>query len=106
VTRGRSIVLGALGVMFVLITVRSVTTKPGLPSPSLYVGSLVLFSLWYLLAGVSPGLGGTLAIGTDVSALLAPYIAGGSGTSPLTQLAGLVQGISGGNTNTQGAPAA
>jgi hypothetical protein len=95
---GQRVVLGAAAAMVVLISVRSIATQAGMPAPNRYFGGLVLFSLWYVLAAFSPGLGGTFAAGTVVSGLLAPYAPGGTGNSPLSQLAQLVSSISGGNT--------
>lgn len=97
---GQRAVLGSLAVMVALITIRNVATRPGLPSPRAYLPTGAIFSIWYLLALGSPGLGGTLAVGTVITALLAPYLPGGSGNSPLAQLGNL---ISGGNAVPAGA---
>ncbi len=94
---GQRVVLGALGAMVVLATIRQVSTKPGLPPPGIYIGAGVWFSALFLLGSFASGAAGAVAVGTVFSALLAPYVAGGSGNSPLTQLAGLISSISGGN---------
>jgi hypothetical protein len=81
------IVLGAWVAMIGLATVRAVTDPlhKGLPLPSVFLGSAVLFTLFYGAAAFLPPLAATLAVGVDVGALVRPYISGGP--APLDTLA-------------------
>jgi hypothetical protein len=100
------LVLGSWLAMIVLATVRQVASStPGLPSPAVYVGSGVLFSLFYLGAKVTPQsrLFGVLAVGAVVTALVKPYLhRDASGQSvpilnsgPLFQVSNLLDQMSG-----------
>lgn len=92
------VVLGAWLAMIGLATVRAVAgPQKGLPSPSVYLGSGVLFTGLYGAAGVLGMLPAVIAVGVDVGALLAPYLKG-STTGPLNQLAGLLDGLAGAQT--------
>jgi hypothetical protein len=91
------IVLGAWIGMIGLATVRQLTdpNHKGLPAPSIYLASGVLFTMLFGVAGFLPPLAAALAVGIDVGALLRPFLPGGSGNSPLAQLAGFLDGLSG-----------
>jgi hypothetical protein len=112
VNRGQRVVLGAWLAMVVLATVRHVSdpSQGGLPPPSAYVGSGVLYTMFFGAAGFAPSLFGTLAVGTIVAAVLKPYadsrgIIPNSG--PIFQVASLLDQASGKApakpTSTQGA---
>ena len=107
---GQRVVLGAWLAMIVLATVRHVSNPSagGLPPPSSFVASGVLYTMFFGAAGFTPGLFGTLAVGTIVAAVLKPYVdAKGAipNSGPIFQLAGLLDSISGaaGPTTTKGA---
>lgn len=91
----RRVVLGAWLGYVGLVTIRQLVDpqQRGLPPPRLYLASGVLFSMWYLAAGPAPTLAATLAVGTDIAALLLPYVAG-NGTGPLDKLATFVSATS------------
>lgn len=93
---GQRVVLGSMAAIVVLATARQLATKPGLPPPGIYVGAGLWASIWFMVGSFAPGFAGVVMVGTVFAALLAPYAQGGSGTSPLTQLAGLVGQVSGG----------
>lgn len=106
---GQRVVLGAWLAMIVLATVRHVSDPnvKGLPPPSFFLGSGVLYTMFYGGAAFAPGLFGTLAVGTIVAAVAKPYIDAKGAipkSGPIFQLAGLLDGISGTMTpTTQGA---
>lgn len=88
-------VLGAWLTMIALTTVRSLNQTKGLPQPSQFLGSGVLFTIYFGAAAFLGPLAAVLAVGTDVAALMLPYVKGG-GTGPLDQLAAALDKISGG----------
>jgi len=98
---GQRLVLGAWLSMIVLATVRHVSDPSsggGLPPPSGYVASGVLFTMFYGAAGFAPSLFGTLAIGVVIAAIVKPYadsrgIVPNSG--PIFQVARLLDSIAG-----------
>jgi hypothetical protein len=94
----RKVVLGAWLAMIGLATIRRVTNPntPGLPSPSVYLASGVVFSMLYGLSAVVPGLAAALAVGTDVGALMAPYLTGKIQAAPITTLNAWLSQLSGG----------
>jgi hypothetical protein len=112
VNGGQRVVLGAWLAMIVLATVRHVSdpSQGGLPPPSSFVASGVLYTMFFGAAGFAPGLFGTLAVGTIVAAVLKPYVdAKGAipNSGPIFQLSNLLGQISGQVTptspSTQGA---
>lgn len=115
--RGQQVVLGAWLAMIVLATVRHVSdpSQGGLPPPSSFVGSGVLYTFFFGAAGIAPGLFGTIAVGSVIAAVLKPYVdAKGAipSSGPIFQLSNLLGQISGApaatttpSTTTQGASA-
>jgi hypothetical protein len=112
VNGGQRVVLGAWLAMVVLATVRHVSdpSQGGLPPPSAYVGSGVLYTMFFGAAGFAPALFGTLAVGTIVAAIFKPYadargIIPNSG--PIFQISSLLDQVTGtppaSTTSTQGA---
>jgi hypothetical protein len=106
---GQPLVLGSWFAIILLATVRQVTSPtPGLPSPSVYVGSSVLFTMFY--AGASfPGLAplfGVLSVGVVLAALMKPYINSTGATiansGPIYQLSTLLDSMSGTTKTTGG----
>jgi hypothetical protein len=96
------IVLGAWLAMIGLATVKAVAgPQKGLPAPSVYLGSGVLFTALYGAAAFLGPLAAVTAVAVDVGALLAPYL--GQQTGPLNQLAGFLDGLSGGKPAGPGA---
>lgn len=98
--QGQRVVLGAWLAMIVLATVRHVSnpSQGGLPPPSSYLGSGILYSMFFGAAGFAPGLFGTLAVGTIVAAVLKPYVdAKGAipSSGPIFQLSSLLDQVSG-----------
>lgn len=91
------IVLAAWLAIIGLATVRSLGQGKGLPQPSVYLGSGVFFTL-LLGAAATPvgGLAAITAVGTDIAALVLPYVRG-SATGPLDQLATQLDKIAGGS---------
>lgn len=75
--------------------------KSGWPPPSLYFASGVLFSLYWLAAGWerTAKFFVVLAVGTDIAAILLPYINNqgsfGPGDTPIDRLTQLLAGIAG-----------
>ena len=94
------VVLGAWLVMVGLSVARSLGRSAGLPQPSVFLGSAVLFTVYFGAASFLGPLPAALAVGTDVAALMLPYIRGGT-TGPLDSIAAGLDKISGGS----GAPA-
>lgn len=89
------IVLGAWLAMIGLATVRAVAgPQKGLPAPSVYLGSAVLFTLLYGASSFVGPLAAVTAVGVDVGALLAPYLKG-STTGPVNTLASFLDGLAG-----------
>lgn len=89
------IVLGAWLAMIGLATVRAVAgPQKGLPAPSVYLGSGILFTALYGASSFLGPLAAAIAVGVDVGALLAPYLKG-SQVGPLNQLASFLDGIAG-----------
>lgn len=111
--QGQRVVLGAWLAMIVLATVRHVSnpSQGGLPSPSSFIASGVLYTMFFGAAGFAPGLFGTLAVGTIVAAVLKPYIDSKGAipnSGPIFQLANLLDSVGGAvggpaTTSTQGA---
>jgi hypothetical protein len=102
---GQRVVLGAWLAMIVLATVRHVSDPnvKGLPPPSFFLGSGVLYTMFYGGAAFAPSLFGTLAVGTIVAAVAKPYIDARGAipkSGPIFQLATLLDGISGTMTPT------
>jgi hypothetical protein len=90
VNTGQRLVLGAWIAFVGLVTIRRLASPgaKGFPEPSLYLGSGILFTLFYVLGAAAPPLAGALAIGVDVSMLLRPYLPGQDASgSPATLLA-------------------
>lgn len=99
------VILGAWLAMVGLATVRALGQGKGLPQPSVFLASGVLFTLYFGAASI-PQLGNLVAVfavGTDVAAVALPYFKGGK-SGPLDSLAGGLQKISGG-TPASAAPA-
>lgn len=96
---GQRVVLGAWLGMIALATLRSVSSPAGgLPQPSSFVGSGVLFTMFYAGAGFAPSLFGVLAAGVVVAAVFRPYLDANGAipqSGPIFQLSNLVAGISG-----------
>lgn len=89
------VVLGAWLAMVGLTTARAVIgPSKGLPAPSLYLASGILFTLLYGASSFVGPLAAALAVSVDVGALLAPYLRGQPGL--LDQAATWLDGISGG----------
>lgn len=63
-----------------------------LPEPNAYLGSAVLFTLYWLLSLGLPTLAVVLAVGTDVGLIVQPYLQGKPGL--LDQLSGWLQKVS------------
>lgn len=112
---GQRVVLGAWLAMIVLAVVRRVSDPSqggGLPPPNSFIGSGVLYTMFYGGAGFAPSLFGTLAVGTIVAAALKPY-ADARGvipqSGPIYSLGKLIDQASGNlnpqTTTTQGASA-
>jgi hypothetical protein len=98
------VVLGAWLTMIGLATVRSIAGgSKGLPSPSLYLGSGVLFTALYGAAGLVGPLAAVLAVGIDVAALATPYMHGKPGL--FETAATWLDGISGGPSAQPAKPA-
>lgn len=97
------VVFGAWLAMVALSAVRSFGRGGGLPQPSVFLGSGVLFSVYLGAASFLGPLPAALAVGTDVAALMLPYIRGGT-TGPLDQLAGMLDQISGGTKTAPASP--
>lgn len=100
IPRGQPLVLGAWLSLIVLATIRQVLSQtPGLPSPSVYLGSSVLFTFFFVGAAFAPDLFGVLAVGVVVAALLKPYVNASGATipdsGPIFQLSQFVDSISG-----------
>jgi hypothetical protein len=98
---GQRVVLGAWLAMIVLATVRHISDPSqggGLPSPSSFVASGVLYTFFYGGAAFAPGLFATLAVGTIVAAVLKPY-ADARGvipnSGPIFQVTNLLDQVSG-----------
>lgn len=100
-SRGQRFVLGAWLSMIVLATVRHVSDPSsggGLPPPSGYVASGVLFTMFFGGSAVAPGLFGTLAVGVVLAAIVKPYAdARGAvpASGPIFQLSRLLDSIAG-----------
>lgn len=111
---GQRVVLGAWLSMIVLATVRHVSDPAqggGLPPPSGYLASGVLFTMFYGAAGFAGTLFGTLAVGVVVAAIVKPYADSRGAipnSGPIFQLSNLLDSISGkpAGTTQQGAAAA
>lgn len=99
--RGQRVVLGSWLALIVLATVRHVSdpaTTNTLPPPNAYIGSGVLFTMFYGGSSFAPGLFGTLAVGVIVAGILKPYVdAKGAipNSGPIFQLSNLIGSISG-----------
>ena len=91
---GRGWVLGGWVAMIGLVTLRQVSTAPGLPQPGAYLGSGIVYTMLYVLAFAAPQLAGTLAIATVLGGLAAPYLKGQPGL--LDQASTWLSNISGG----------
>lgn len=96
--RGQAIVLGAWLTMIGLASLRQATdpSKGGLPPPSTFLASGVLFTLFYGGAAFAPSLFGTLAIGVVISAIVKPYFDSTGvipASGPIFQLSHLINGV-------------
>lgn len=105
---GQRVVLGAWLAMIVLATVRHVSDPAvgGLPPPSNFIASGVLYTMFFGAAGFAPGLFGTLAVGTIVAAALKPYVDSKGiipNSGPIFQLTSLLDQFAGATTTTKGA---
>lgn len=97
------VVFGAWLAMIGLSIARSLGRGGGLPQPSVFLGSAVLFTVYYGAAGFLGPLPAALAVGTDVAAVMLPYIRGGT-MGPLDSLAAQLDKISGGPGTAPAAP--
>ena len=84
--------------MIGLASIRQATdpSKGGLPPPSTFLASGVLFTLFYGGAAFAPGLFGTLAIGVVISAIVKPYLDAQGAipqSGPIFQLSNLINGV-------------
>ena len=72
------IVLGAWLAMIGLATAKSLTEKRGLPQPGVFLFSAILFSGYYVAAGIAAlgTLVAVFAVGTDVAIVAYPYLQG------------------------------
>lgn len=70
--------IAAIGLTtFRQIVGKSSTNLAGwMPTPSVYLGSAVLFTLLWGGSLVAPSLAAALAVGTDVGILISPYLKG------------------------------
>lgn len=92
------VVLGAWLAMIGLATVRSFSQGRGMPQPSVYLGSGVLFTLFFGAAAFLGPLPAALAVGVDVAAVASPYLLGRvTSNGPLDQAARQLDRISGGS---------
>jgi hypothetical protein len=91
--------LGMIG----LTAARTLAQGRGLPQPSAFVASGVLFTLLYGGAAVVGPLAAVFAVGVDVAALALPYFRGGT-TGPLDSIAAGLEKISGGSGTQSPAP--
>lgn len=80
------VVLGAWLAMIGLATARSLGRSQGLPQPSVFLASGVLFTMLYGAAAIIGPLAAVFAVGTDVAALALPYFKG-STQGPLDSIA-------------------
>ena len=98
------VVLGAWLAMIGLATVRAIAgPSKGLPAPSVYLGSGVLFTMLYGAAGFLGPLAAAIAVGVDVGAVAAPYLKGQTGI--LDTAAGWLDGLAGAAAPTSSGPA-
>jgi len=95
------VVLGAWLAMIGLATARSLARSQGLPQPSTFLASGVLFTMLYGAAAVVGPLAAVFAVGTDIAALALPYFKGGS-TGPLDTLAAGLARLTGDTTQPGG----
>jgi hypothetical protein len=95
VNPNQRIVFGAWLAMIGLATVRSLGGGKGLPQPSVYLGSGVLFTMLMGAASFVGPLAATIAVGVDIAALVTPYIRGKT-TGPLDQAAQALDKVAGG----------
>ena len=89
------VVFGAWLAMIGLSVARSLGRSGGLPQPGVFLGSAVLFTVYLGAAGFLGPLPAVLAVGTDVAALMLPYLQGKT-TGPLDSIASGLDKISGG----------
>ena len=99
----RGWVLGSWLAVVALSTVKQVSAKPGLPQPGAYLGSAVLFTLFFGLAGFAPSLTAALAAGTVVGVAVSPYLRGKT-TGVLDQAATWLDSVSGAPAPQPGTP--
>ena len=88
------IVLGAWLAMLGLATARTLSQGRGLPQPSVYLSTAVLFTMLFGAAGLVGTLAAVFAVGVDVAAVTLPYFKGSS-VGPLDQLAAALGSMSG-----------
>lgn len=88
------VVLGAWLAMIGLALARSLGAGRGLPSPSTYLASGILFTAYFAAAGFLGPLPAVFAVGTDVAAVALPYFRGGK-TGPLDQLGAALSKLDG-----------
>lgn len=98
--RGQAVVLGAWLTMIALATLRQATdpSKGGLPPPSTFLASGVLFTVFYGGASFAPPLFAVLSVGVVVSAIFKPYLNAQAGAAlpqsgPIYQLSNLLDGL-------------
>lgn len=98
--QGQAVVLGAWLAMIALATLRQATdpSKGGLPPPSTFLGSGVLFTMFYGGASFAPSLFGVLSVGVVVAAVFKPYANAAAGAAipqsgPIYQLSNLLDGL-------------
>jgi hypothetical protein len=104
VNGSQRVVLWAWLAMIGLATARSVGGGRGLPQPSVYLGSGVLFTLYLGAAGFLGALPAVLAVGTDLTAVALPYLRG-QATGPLDTIAAALERVSGAAPTQAPAPA-
>lgn len=97
------VVFGAWLAMVGLAIARNVGASKGLPQPSTFLASGVLFTILYGAAGFIGPLAAVFAVGTDVAAVALPYFKGGT-TGPLDTIASALDKISGGTNTAPASP--
>jgi hypothetical protein len=95
VSNGQRWVLGSWIAMVGFVTIRQIRQEQGLPSPGAYLGTGVVYTLLYGLAGVAPGLAAVLAVGTATAALAAPYFSNQPDSGVLATLTSWLNAING-----------
>ena len=98
--QGQAVVLGAWLAMIALASLRQATdpSKGGLPPPSTFLASGVLFTMFYGGAAFAPPLFAVLSVGVVVAAIFKPYANAAAGSAipqsgPIYQLSNLLDGL-------------